>query len=538
PSDRVKSFRQRFYIYMMLTAPSERLIITYPRTGSDGKGVNKSYLIDTIENMFELKLTHVEERSVEDRMHTKTEAYRLMLQLMAKVRDEGLDCLEEEDRLWLEKLVSYFGEDEKEYNQLLEQVFFTYKPNPFSEEIMLAINECFNEDETVRGSVTKFETFAKCGFRYFMDYVLKTRDRELYELSYMDIGNCYHAAIERYCSLITENNEDWHKLDGKTIEHYSKEAIDYAVETMPKSASNLDAVQKHILEGMKETLSFCMKNLTWQVQEGLFDPTFFEEPVTNELVNPVSGERNAIVHGKIDRIDLHHTDKSVGVRIVDYKSSAREFSASDCFYGLSMQLPMYMSFAVEKLKEKYPNLEVNPSAFLYYHVDDPMVAGNAQMDIDALRIKERTLKGLIVDDELNLQANDTKLEAGRNSEVVKVSLKKDGNPGVHSDVVSNDDMKTILEYAKVNGALLSEDILGGKFEPIPVCIGGKSCHYCPYTSVCRFNPGVPGTMVRVCANLSKDDAIGLMREQLDYIKENGQAKPVVTLAEVKTDEMD
>ena len=540
PSDRVKSFRQRYYIYMMLTAPSKKLIISYPRTGSDGKGVNKSYLIDTIQHMFNLKLVHVEERGLEDRLHTRTEAYRLMLQLMARIRDEGTDSLSEDERNWLEKLIAYFGKDKDNYNSLLEHVFYTYKPNPFSEEIMEAINECFNEDETVRGSVTKFETYAKCGFRYFMDYVLRTRDRELYELSYMDIGNCYHSAIEKYCSLITENNEDWHKLDKETISDYSKQAIDFAVESMPKTAANLDAIQTHILEGMKETLAFCMENLTYQVQEGLFDPAYFEEPVTNELINPVSGERTAIVHGKIDRIDLHHTDKSLGVRIVDYKSSARAFSPSDCFYGLSMQLPMYMSFAVEKLKDRYPDLEVNPSAFLYYHVDDPMVAGNSTMDIDNLRKKERNLKGLIVGDELNLQANDTKLEAGVASDVVKVKLTKSGEPDTYSDVVSADDMKTLLEYAKVNGALLSEDILEGKFEPVPTSVDGKSCQYCAYNSVCRFDPTTPGTKAKVCGTLKKDEAVGLMRERLEAIR-NGEINPVLTeteITEVLTDEMD
>ena len=111
PSDRVKSFRQRYYIYMMLTAPSKRLIISYPRAGSDGKGLNKSYLIDTIERMFNLKLVHVEERGLEDRLHTKTEAYRLMLKLMAKMRDEGCDSLLDEERGWLEKQVAYFRKD-------------------------------------------------------------------------------------------------------------------------------------------------------------------------------------------------------------------------------------------------------------------------------------------------------------------------------------------------------------------------------------------------------------------------------------------
>ena len=52
PTDRQRSFIQKFYLYLNLTKPSERLYLTWFRVNQEGKESRKSYLVGTIQKMF------------------------------------------------------------------------------------------------------------------------------------------------------------------------------------------------------------------------------------------------------------------------------------------------------------------------------------------------------------------------------------------------------------------------------------------------------------------------------------------------------
>ena len=94
PSDRQKSFRQRFYLYLMLTKPNHILYITSPRVDGAGKGVNPSYLMELLKDMFKgLKLEEIEEFTAKDRCLSKKSALDYLIELLNKailVSFEGL----------------------------------------------------------------------------------------------------------------------------------------------------------------------------------------------------------------------------------------------------------------------------------------------------------------------------------------------------------------------------------------------------------------------------------------------------------------
>lgn len=52
PTDREKAFMQKFYLYLMLTKPSEKLVVSYARVGISGSALRKSYLIQTLSRLF------------------------------------------------------------------------------------------------------------------------------------------------------------------------------------------------------------------------------------------------------------------------------------------------------------------------------------------------------------------------------------------------------------------------------------------------------------------------------------------------------
>ena len=58
---------------------------------------------------------------------------------------------------------------------------------------------------------------------------------------------------------------------------------------------------------------------------------------------------------------------------MDYKSGSREFSLAALYYGLQLQLVVYMNAAMEIAGKKHPEKEIVPAAMLYYRVQDPMI---------------------------------------------------------------------------------------------------------------------------------------------------------------------
>ena len=52
PTSREDSFRQRFYLYLMMTKPSKRLIVSYASFSQAGKAQRPSSLIGELKKMF------------------------------------------------------------------------------------------------------------------------------------------------------------------------------------------------------------------------------------------------------------------------------------------------------------------------------------------------------------------------------------------------------------------------------------------------------------------------------------------------------
>ena len=79
------------------------------------------------------------------------------------------------------------------------------------------------------------------------------------------------------------------------------------------------------------------------------------------------------LQGRIDRIDVSEDAEHVYVKVIDYKSGNKKFDLAALYYGLQLQLVVYMNAAMELESRKHPDKEIVPAALLYYHIDDPTI---------------------------------------------------------------------------------------------------------------------------------------------------------------------
>ena len=189
-----------------------------------------------------------------------------------------------------------------------------------------------------------------------------------------------------------------------------------------------------------------------------------------------------------------------------------------------MQLPIYMGVVLDKLKEKYPNSTVHPSAMLYYEMANKFLEVKAAENAtEEERLKLSRMEGLLSSDPEDLAANDSSvgLEPGqtKKSSIVPYGIKADGEPSDRdTNAVEKGAMHTVIDYAMLQAAETAKHIIAGDFEPSPARLGSHidACRYCNYKSVCHFNENEAGYTVRSFEKAKNNsEVVELMKEKLE-----------------------
>ena len=84
------------------------------------------------------------------------------------------------------------------------------------------------------------------------------------------------------------------------------------------------------------------------------------------------------MRGRIDRIDASEIEGKSYIRVIDYKSSARELDLSEVYYGLSLQMMTYLDVALENADELL-GVHADPAGVLYIHVHNPMIRPGTEL---------------------------------------------------------------------------------------------------------------------------------------------------------------
>lgn len=84
--------------------------------------------------------------------------------------------------------------------------FFSYTPTEVKISKML-IERIFGDE--IFSSVSKLQTYRSCGFMYFLKYVLKLEEREIFSLNAADVGTFVHMVFENICKNIEADKTDF-----------------------------------------------------------------------------------------------------------------------------------------------------------------------------------------------------------------------------------------------------------------------------------------------------------------------------------------
>ena len=518
PTPRQQMYIQRLYLYMNMTKPSQRLYISFSRISSDGKSIRPSYLIDTIREMFPwlgIKKADVMEKSLMQ-IVGKKDGLSLLSGELREYAKGRKGCLSEEELISLYHL---YEQDEtyRDYaGKLAEAAFKQYEHKPLAKAVARALY-----GRMLENSVSRLEKYASCAYAHFLQYGLMLREREEFGFEQVDLGNIFHGVLEAFAGKLSQNHYTWFDFPDEEGDRLLKEALLECTLEYGETVLYSNARYEYMVERMYRILKRTIRTLRAQLQEGDFVPASFEMSFSHvedlQSVNiALSEDERMKLRGRIDRIDTCEDEEHVYVKVIDYKSGNRKFDLAALYYGLQLQLVVYMNVAKEVIKEKHPGKEIVPAALLYYHVDDPLISAEGELsaeEVNKALLKELRTTGIVNQDERVVTLLDKNFTD--KSLVVPVERKKDGSFSAHSSIIAKEDYEIVSAFVDHKIRQFGRQILNGDMEINPCEQSGReSCTYCVYKGICDFEPGIPGYRERVLKSLPEDELLARMQEEL------------------------
>lgn len=514
PSPRQQMYIQRFYLYLNLTKPSRRLYLSYSKVNSAGKSIRPAYLVDVVRRLFPgLSVQYPQNKAPLEQIVTGQEGAGYLAEGLREYVEGMLSPEREQDFFTIYQVYGEEGLREKR-DFLTDAAFRRYQDTGLSAAVARALYGVELEN-----SVTRLETYAACAYRHFLQYGLTLQERKEFSFEYVDMGNVYHAVLEQFAAQLKEKGYTWFDFPEGFAGECVKDALeryaaDYRHTVLYSSARNEYAITR-----MERILTRTVLTLQKQLRKGSFVPESFElsfhyaDNLESVNVSLSEGEKMRL-QGRIDRIDVAEDERNIYVKVIDYKSGNKKFDLAALYYGLQLQLVVYMNAAAEVEAKKHRGKGIVPAALLYYRIDDPSV--ETPVELTPEEINEQIGKQLRMNGVVNSSPGIVELldkDMGDKSDVIPVERKKDGSFSARSSVLDGEELKTVSDYVSRKIAEIGREILDGTITLNPYEKGAEeACTYCAYKKVCGFEPAMPGCAKRKLEDMDREEALRRMEE--------------------------
>lgn len=515
PSPRQQMYIQRLYLYLNMTKPSQRLYLSYAKVNSDGKGIRPSYLIDTVRKLFpQLAVEYPQNRSRLEQIEGRQEGARYLAE---ELREYADGTLREEERQDFYLMYRAYEADPEGRDRLTAAAFRRYKESGLSRIVARALY-----GRQLENSVSRLETYAACACRHFLQYGLSLQEREEFGFEVSDMGNVYHAVLENFAGKLAESGRTWWDFDENFATQAIKEAVEGYAATYGETVLYSSARNEYAITRMSRILTRTVLTLQQHLKQGSFQPDDYElsfrfaENLDSIHVD-LSEEEKMHLQGRIDRIDVSEDAEHVYVKVIDYKSGNKKFDLAALYYGLQLQLVVYMNAAMELESRKHPDKEIVPAALLYYHIDDPTIETPVELTQEQINeeiLTKLRMNGVVNSDPAVVERLDRFLQD--KSKVIPVEKKKDGSFSARSGILSREELHVVSAYVDTKIRQIGREILDGKIAANPYEKGNEeACTYCAYKKVCGFDGSIPGYEKRQLEDLDKQTLMQRMQETME-----------------------
>lgn len=465
--------------YRTLTLPKERLLLTHAQSTQDGDALRPGSVWMDVRALFPQVREQGGVQEGEDAPiapRTAMDGLSLHLRALAEGRETELSPAWQEAFRWLWGHEPYRDTVDLTLRHLEARVFAP----PLEPDKAWRL---FGRDAV---SISRLEEFAACPYRHFIHYGLSPMERRDFTFEADERGTFFHAALSAFADVASQMPSWPMDMEERDVDAVMETVVEPLMTDWAEGPLTEDARSRALGKSYVDTVKRAawlftrhMRNshFTTQGTEVAFGEPGGLPPVMLQLAD---GSRVAL-RGKIDRIDRYEGDHGVYLRVVDYKSSQKKLEPVRMWYGLQLQLLLYLKAATAAGAG-------NPAGAFYFTVSDPMcdTAQDVKAAAEAAIAKELRLKGVVLADTEVVEAMDA-AEPGLSLEKV---FNADGSVYRYATAVDMEEMQALLRHAERVAAELAGEIRRGRIAARPAVIGDWSaCTYCDYRGVCGIDPG-------------------------------------------------
>ncbi len=471
-----------------LTLPSEKLYVTY--TGSKGQ---MGEFMQTVTDLFGINITENDISDLPPEFFCesiRSAEKQLSMHFADKVKGEEIRTALEES-------------DDRAYTELISTAEKNLLPDSNIHKIDSDRAELVFSFDSL--SHTAIKNLNSCRFGYFCQYGLNIFSPATKKFNPQNIGNIVHYVMDysfkKFYDGVTKNYI--------IPEDEIKATVDEALAQFRKNElmeEQYHTVRFNVLfNNLSQVCFYLLKYMTGELANSSFIPRYFElslkKPDTDNSTGfkyapfrikvDVNGKEEEVsVYGIVDRVDIADVSETVEgenaeattvnrkyIRVIDYKTGTEDFGLEKVYYGLSLQLLIYLFALAES------NPDYSPSSATYFPAGD--VA--AQKEIIAPDEDKRRDIWLKAHSEQGVVVKDTQGDTERSNYLSRTLNGRNRN----SDFFR---AKTLTpeKFEKMRKHIIStisqsvSRVKCGDVTANPLKEGTKelSCQYCAYKAIC------------------------------------------------------
>ncbi len=488
------SVSETFIAYHAITLATDKLYLTYSALSSDSSSLTPSEMVGEVLKLFPY-CNVIKEHTKLDLIESRNSAFSVM----ASESVNGSDLCE--------TLKEYFAKNDGE-NELVKIEKADKKDFHISDTDLAT--EFFGKNMFM--SASRIEKFYKCPFSYFCEYGIKIKPRKEAEVDAALYGTVIHYAMEQF--LCNNEKEAVRKMSQDDIKEKTDKIIDGYIQDVMGGYDNKTSSFMRTIRLIKETAFSIILRLVAEFAVCEFIPADFELKISPDgdippyEVKLTNGGVVKIV-GSVDRVDTFETEDNIFLRVVDYKTGGKEFQLGEVFYGLNMQMLIYLFAIWENGKDYYQN-NIIPAGVLYFQAkntkvtSDKLERNSDKTDAQSLSAKEHAMDGMILNNLQVFEAMDMDYQG-----VFLPATFDEKTNSLKGKVISLESLKCLKNTVNSSIKNMAENLQNGYISALPMEDG---CIWCSYKDVCKREADDP---VKEMDVLSFKDAISKLRSDKD-----------------------
>lgn len=462
---------ERFLAYKAMALPSDKLYITWSSSTSLGGAKSPSEIVR--ETKFVLpKVKCLDSYSIS--LSDEIWAYKPTFEVCA--------------RHW---------SNVSRFSQTLKQFFVQDKSHGYDEKLKLlekvASNlpiklassrvrtDLFGQD--IKLSASQIEKFYLCKFAYFCKYGLLAKERKEAQFNVLQYGNIVHFIFEKILKKYTA--EEILKFSKKelygVIQNISKIYVERELGGWTEKANRF----RYLFDRVSRSVVALITHMAEELSQSAFLPVGFELKLSQETgIEPLKiklpNGHNVTVEGKIDRVDVMRQAEQCFVRVIDYKTGAKEFRLADTLHGLNLQMLIYLEAVCQATAKSQCSLK--PAGVLYLPSVSPVLNLDRDENLSKLeseKSKKLRMNGII----LNSQQVILGMEPDGKGRYIPVTM-KNGEVKACDSLVDVAQMNAIMQHINRLIIFMAEQLQNGNIAAQPAKGDYDACEFCEYKAAC------------------------------------------------------